>query len=186
MWFVIALQHLELALRLHAAVPWLPPETAYAHAQAANIAATEQVPAELLLGIAFVESRYDPTAISRVEGGVRKTGPYLSTSAPAGLNRGASLYCGPLQTFAPSWSACIAMRKLDVAYAAAAAELGQWLRDRRVQGNTTRALAGHGCGNFGVATGSCRGYPSRVLDVTRRLRPQPPHTPPPPRALASS
>lgn len=169
----IVLKHLELAMRLHAAAPWLPPEAVSAHVEAASAAATDQVTPELLLGIAFVESRFDPTAVSRVEGGTRRTGPYLPTTAPAALDRRASLYCGPLQTFAASWSACVAMRSLDVAYAAAAAELGQWLRDPRVRGSTTRALAGHGCGNFGVTTGRCNGYPARVRWMEQRLQDQP-------------
>lgn len=169
----IVLRHLELALRLHTAVPTLPPEVAYAHVQAASAAATDEVTAELLLGIAFIESRFDSTAVSRVEGRTRRTGPYASTTAPASLDRRASLFCGPLQTFAASWSACVAMRNLATAYAAGAAELRQWLRDPRVRGSTVRALAGHGCGNFGVVTGRCNGYPERVLTITRQLRPQP-------------
>jgi hypothetical protein len=179
------LRHLELAVRLHAAVPTLPPDVAYAHAEAAATAASDDIPAELLLGIAFVESRFDPTATSRVEGAKRKTGSYPPTAAPAGLDRRASLYCGPLQTYAASWQSCIAMRKLDNAYAAGAAELRQWLGDRRVHGSTVRALAGHGCGNFGVTTGTCNGYPQRVLDMARRLRPAP-HREPSSRAVASS
>lgn len=187
MWSLsIILRHLELALRLQIAVPWLPAQVAYDHAMAAATAETEQVPAELLLGIAFVESRFDPRAVSRVEGHTRKTGPYLSTQAPAHLDRRASLYCGPLQTYAPSWSACMAMRDLETAYAAGAAELAQWLRDRRVRGRTTRALAGHGCGNYGVLTGRCNGYPERVLDMTRRIRATPAREGVSPRAVASS
>jgi hypothetical protein len=167
------LQHIELAMRLHAAVPWLPPDAAYAHVAAATAAATEQVPAELLLGIAFVESRFDATAVSRVEDGTRKTGAYPPAAAPARLDRRASLYCGPLQTYAASWPACMQMRNLETAYAAGAAEIRQWLRDRRVDGHVRRALAGHGCGNHGVLTGRCNGYPERVLTITQRFRSQP-------------
>ena len=187
MWFISTFfPHLALALRLSAAAPWMPPEVAYAHAEAASDAATEQVPAELLLGIAFVESRFDPAAVSRVEGRTRKTGHYASTAAPASLDRRSALYCGPLQTYAPSWSACIGMRDLGTGYAAAVAELTQWLRDRRVHGSTVRALAGHGCGNYGVLTGQCNGYPQRVLDMTRRFRDHGPARPSSaPRSIAS-
>src|SRR5215468_5784362 len=158
MWsLLIVLWHLELALRLQAAAPWLPPE--------------------LLLGVAFVESRFDPTAVSRVEGHTRRTGSYPTTAAPAQLDRRASLFCGPLQTYADSWPACVGLRDLSTAYAAGTGELRQWLRDPRVRGNTVRALAGHGCGNFGVTTGHCSGYPERVLDMTRRLRPTPARAP---------
>lgn len=183
---MIVLRHLELAVRLQAAVPWLPPEVAYDHAAAAATAETDQVAAELLLGIAFIESRFDPTAVSRVEGHTRKTGSYRTTEAPAQLDRRASLFCGPLQTYAGSWSACVGMRDLSTAYAAGAGELRQWLRDPRVHGNTVRALAGHGCGNFGVTTGRCNGYPERVLDMARRLRPTPSHGEPVRRPVASS
>jgi hypothetical protein len=155
----------------------MDPQTAYAHVEAAEAAATDQVPSELLLGIAFVESRYDVTALSRVEGLTRKTGRYPSSKPPARLDRRASLFCGPLQTYAASWSACMGMRNLKVAYAAAARELEGWMKDRRVRGNVTRALAGHGCGNYGVRTGACNGYPRRVLAMTRHLRfgPSTPH-----------
>ena len=183
----ILLRHLELALRLQVAVPWLPPEVAYDHAAAATAAETEHIPAELLLGIAFVESRFDPTAVSRVEGHTRKTGSYRTTAVPPQLDRRASLFCGPLQTYADSWSACVGLRELSTAYAAGAGELRQWLRDPRVRGSTVRALAGHGCGNHGVATGACNGYPQRVLDMARRLRPAPPsRTQPAPGSVASS
>ena len=166
---LIILKHLELALRLHAAAPWLDAQAALAHVEAAEAAATDQVSSELLLGIAFVESRYDPTAVSRVERTTRRTGSYPSTTAPAQLNRRASLFCGPLQTYATSWSACMEMRNLKVAYTAGVAELEHWLRDRRVRGSISRALAGHGCGNRGVLTGICNGYPNRVLARQRQL-----------------
>jgi len=183
---MLVLRHLELALRLQAAVPWLPPESAYDHAVAASRAESAQLPAELLLGIAFVESRFDPTAVSRVEGRTRKTGSYRTTAAPAQLDPRASLFCGPLQTYAGSWSACIRLRDLSAAYAAGASEIQQWLHDPRVHGSTVRALSGHGCGNYGVISGRCNGYPERVLDMTRRLRPVPSHGEPAPRSVASS
>lgn len=163
------LEGFTLAMRLQAAVPELPIPDAYEHASAAIAAATPSVGVELLLAIAFVESRYDTTATSRVEGGKRKTGRHASTIPPLRLDRRASLYCGPLQTFAGSWNACLALRDSRVAYAAGVTELQTWLRDRRVRGDIKLALAGHGCGNHGVATGRCNRYPDRVLAVERRL-----------------
>src|SRR5690242_5591334 len=114
----LLLRNFELAVRLHAAVPQLDLPTAYAHVEAATAAANDNVTAELLLGIAFVESRFDPTATSRVEGTTRRTGRYPTTEMPAGLNPRASLFCGPLQTFAASWASCLGMRNLKVAYTA--------------------------------------------------------------------
>jgi hypothetical protein len=172
----LLLRQLALALRLHAAVPTIGLVDAYAHAAAASTAATSHVEPELLLAIAFVESRFDPTATSRVEGKRRRTGRYPSTEPPPGLDPRASLYCGPLQTFASSWTDCLALRDPTTAYAAGARELETWLRDKRVRGELGVALAGHGCGNHGVVTGKCNGYPSRVLWIARRLS-EPLHRP---------
>jgi hypothetical protein len=166
---LIFVERFGLAMRLHAAVPELPMPDVYEHASAAIEAATPSVRVELLLAIAFVESRYDTTATSRVEGGTRKTGRHPSRIPPRSLDRRASLYCGPLQTFASSWEACLEMRDSRIAYAAAVTELQTWLRDRRVRGDVKLALAGHGCGNHGVTTGRCNRYPERVLAVERRL-----------------
>jgi hypothetical protein len=153
-----------LALRLCLAVPSMSPIEAYRHADAASDASTKRVSPELLLAVAWIESRYDPTATSRIEGSVRRTGAYPSTEPPRNLGRG-SLYCGLLQTYAASWPACIDMRRIDAAYAAGVSELEQWLRDPRVHGDITLALAGHGCGNQGVAGGPCHDYPARVLAI---------------------
>lgn len=163
------LQHLGLALRLTATYPALEVTDAMAHAHAATLASTPQITPELLLAIAFVESRFDPLAVSRVEGKRRRVGHYPSTEPPARLRKGKSIYCGPLQTFAASWDECMQQRELRVAYASGAKEIGRWLRDKRVRGDMTRALAGYGCGNRGVRTGKCNRYPGRVLWQAKRL-----------------
>ncbi len=168
MWIVIVLTKLELALRLTSAAPHLDLVTAYQHASAAVDHATPRVPAELLLGVAYVESRFDPTATSRIEGSVRRTGSYPSRRPPRGGVHG-SLFCGPLQTYARTWQGCLEMRDLAVGYQAGVKELGQWLRDRRVDGDVRRALLGHACGNAGLRAGRCRGYPARVLRFVRKL-----------------
>jgi hypothetical protein len=167
--FTLFLQHVGLALRLAATHPQLDPAEVLAHAHAASVAATPKVSAELLLAMAFVESRFDPMATSRIEGKKRRVGRYPSTTPPARLRKGASLYCGPLQTFAASWEECLKQRELDVAYATGVKEITRWLRDRRVRGDMTRALAGYGCGNRGVRTGKCNRYPGRVLWQAKRL-----------------
>lgn len=169
----IVLQHLELALRLHLAAPWLDGESMKAHIEAAHEAADEathdEITVELLLGVAYIESRFDPTALSRVEGTTRRTGRYPSTTPPRGLNQRGSMFCGPLQTHATSWESCIGMRDLKTAYRAAVTELERWLKDRYVRGSIPKALAGHGCGYRGVLTGSCNGYPSRVRAMERQF-----------------
>jgi hypothetical protein len=161
--FALLLTKLDLALRLHTAFPTVGVVEAYANASAAVEASTALVSADLLVAVAYIESRFDPTATSRVVGARRMTGSYPSLEPPRGLN--GTLYCGELQTYAASWAECIAMRDPARAYAAGADELGKWLRDRRVRGDVELALAGHGCGNAGVATRSCNNYPARVQAV---------------------
>lgn len=174
---IFLLQQLELAFRLHAALPEVPFETAYEHASAACEAAQERdLPPELLLAVAYVESRFDPTAVSRVVVDRRHTGSYRSLRAPAGLNVRAGLFCGPLQTYAKSWAQCTSLRSLGEGYAAGARELTRWLADRHVRGSVSRALAGHGCGYVGIASGRCNNYPARVLAIERRIR-KPHHRP---------
>jgi hypothetical protein len=168
----LLIQHLGLALRLYAAAP-MEPEVLMAHIQAAVTAAHEaehaEVTAEILLAMAFVESRFETATLSRVEHKRRIHGRYASTQPPKNLDKNGSLYCGPLQTRARTWDECLDLRKLDVAYRSGARELGNWLRDRYVHGDLTRALAGYGCGYHGVRTGKCNRYPNRVLYQARRL-----------------
>ena len=164
------IMHLALVWRVHAASPALDAQAACAHVIAAEAVAAGPVTPELLLGVAFVESRFDPTAVSRVEGHARGAGSYPSRVAPAQLDARAALYCGPLQAYASSWSRCLELRELRAGYQAGAAELQTWLRDRRIRGDLVRALAGHGCGNHGVVTGACNGYPARVLWMERQFR----------------
>ena len=168
------IQHLGVALRLAATHPQLDVEDAFAHARAATHAATPKVSAELLLAVAFVESRFDPLALSRIEGKHRRGGHYPSDVPPKRLRRGSSLYCGPLQTFAANWDDCLAQRDLALGYTNGAKEITRWLHDRRVRGDMTRALAGYGCGNRGVRTGKCNRYPGRVLWQAKRLVKAPP------------
>lgn len=163
------LRHLELALRLTAAVPSLDPATAFQHAVAANEARSDAIEPELLLAMAYIESRYDPTSLSRVEGNKRRTGPWRSKVPPKAMDRRSSLFCGPLQTHARTWKQCLEQRQLAVAYPKAVSELEDWLRDRRVRGRITKALAGYGCGNHGVNTGKCNRYPERVLRMKRKI-----------------
>jgi hypothetical protein len=163
------LQHLGLALRLAATHPQLDVADVIAHARAAELAATPQLSAELLLGMAYVESRFDPLAVSRIEGHRRRVGHYASNEPPARWLKGSSLYCGPLQTFAATWGQCMEQRQLTIAYSTGAKEMTRWLRDRRVRGDMSLALAGYGCGNLGVKTGKCNRYPGRVLWQAKRL-----------------
>ncbi len=169
----LLLQHLALAVRLSAATPIpIDPEVAMAHVQAASMASTDLVSAELLLAMAFIESRFESHTLSRIEGKRRVHGRYTSTKPPKRLNKRGSMYCGPLQTRARTWDDCLAQRtSLVLAYSAGARELTNWIRDRHVGGDLTRALAGYGCGYHGVRTGKCNRYPNRVLWQARQYSP---------------
>jgi hypothetical protein len=160
---------LTLALRLYTGTT-LGPLDALAHVQAATAASTDEVSTELLLAMAYVESRFDPRWVSYVERHTRKRSRYLGATPPKHLAKNTSLYCGPLQTQALTWDACLSQRDLTVAYHAGAAELTSWLHDKRVHGDITRALAGYGCGNHGVRTGKCNRYQGRVLYQASRFR----------------
>ena len=167
----LLLQHLALAMRLSATAA-LDPQVALAHVQAAVAASTDQVSAELLLAMAFIESRFETHTISRIEGKRRVHGRYTATTPPTQLNKNGSMYCGPLQTRAMTWADCLAQRTdLVLAYGAGARELTTWLRDRHVRGDVTLALAGYGCGYHGVRTGKCNRYPDRVLWQARQYAP---------------
>ena len=139
------------------------------HVKAAVAASNEHISPELLLGMAMVESRFDAMAVSRIEDDHRVLGHYGSDAPPKRWKKGTSLHCGPLQTYALTWDECLRVRDLDAAYATAAHQLTTWLRDRRVRGDITLALAGYGCGNVGVTTGKCNHYPGRVLWQARRI-----------------
>lgn len=165
---LLFLQHVGLAFRLHAATP-LDAIDSIAHVHAAMAAATDQVPAELLLGMAYVESRFNRFALSRIERGHRVMGVWPSREPPRYLTKNTSMFCGVTQTRAFKWDVCLERRNLDVAYSMAASELGNWLRDRRVRGNLDVALAGYACGNHGVKTGKCNRYPARVKYQARRF-----------------
>jgi hypothetical protein len=167
--FALLLQHLAMALRLAAATP-IEPQAAYDHVRAAHAAATDQVSAELLLSMAFIESRFESHTLSRVEGKRRVHGKWLPTTPPKRINKKGSMYCGPLQTRAKTWDDCLAQRHdLVLAYTQGAKELTNWLKDRHVRGDLTRALSGYGCGYHGVRTGKCNRYPNRVLWQARQF-----------------
>jgi hypothetical protein len=136
---------------------------AVAHIIAATLASSPELPAEVVLAVAYVETKFDPSYTSRVEDGTR-----ISRRAPSSKPVGdGPRFCGVMQTIAGhDWDACVAQRSLLVGYATGADELRTWLRYTR--GDIRKALDGHGCGWYGVEHG-CRRYAERVLHVARRL-----------------
>ena len=166
----VMLQHVLVALRLAAADPTLDVLAAYQHAEAAVAASTERVTPELLLAIAYAESKFDPSVVSRVEGAQRRVGCWQSQEAPKRWRKGTSLFCGPLQTQARTWDACLAQRELDAAYRTGAREIEEWLDEEHVHGNLSRALAGFGCGTEGAKSGSCsNAFQARVIAHARKI-----------------
>lgn len=161
----------------------LPPNQARVHVEAASSAATQQpqLSVELLLAIAYVESRYDPRALSRVEcetvdptSCVRKTGIWPKATKPPKARP--SWYCGPMQSggYVP-WAECQKMRD-DVAYGynAGAAGLVAWMDDKRCArlGTDDRlrcALAGYNGGNAAIASYRTNKYAGWVLLMRDRI-----------------
>lgn len=134
----------------------LPVEQARIHVEAAAAASTPDLPIELLLGVAYVESRFDQRALSRLEcetpdACVRKTGVWLRATKPPKARR--SWYCGPMQTGGyVSWDECQRMRT-DVAYGytSGVKELTTWMNDPHCSKLSDNdrircALAGHNGG----------------------------------------
>ena len=115
---------LLLTTALVLSTPGLSADEAREHAQAALAAATPGVPAELLLAVAHVESRYLPDYVSRKVRGQRHTGRWRLARAPHGWH--GSLYCGFLQTRARSWAQCQALREPTLAYQRAVERGGEY------------------------------------------------------------
>lgn len=169
-----------LIVAITALVTSLSPEQAREHVEAATAAATELVPADLLLSIAYVESRYDPRALSRKEcettapdSCTRKTGVWPKATKPPKAKP--SWFCGPMQTggYVP-WDECQKMRT-DVAYAYSVGvrELTKWLDDkrcaRRGDDRLRCALAGYNGGNAAVADYKSSKYARWVLTIRARI-----------------
>lgn len=110
------------------------------------------------LAQAWVESRYDPYAVSRVVDGRRKTG-HWSESFPSSFH--GPFFCGLWQTEALTETECQAQQHLVYAYFVRRAELRAWLV--RQHGNVTQALDGYGCGTQGADTEICNDYAGRVM-----------------------
>lgn len=168
--FILTLH--SLAGAAHEQAPtYLNTPTAVAHALAAQIAATDEVPAEVLLGMAFVESRYQPRAVSRLDRGRRIVGVPTWTDPPDAVS--GPYFCGVVQVEAGrSWRRCKEFQNIFVAYRTAVQELTLWIRYSH--GNIENALGGYGCGFIGAKNpDSCGGkvsYAARVLYRARLLR----------------
>jgi len=171
LWIYLALQHASsepaeanLVEKVRIFAPSLDLDRVRTHVMAAtNAAHAHGLAPDLLLAQAYVESRFDPTATSRIVGGKRITGSWPSF-LPAGIG---PRFCGPLQTTADkSWLKCLAMRVPAIGYWVGAVELGVWLHV--THGDLHDALNGYGCGYLGITNG-CNNYAERVFAWTRRI-----------------
>ncbi len=162
----------DLAEATRAKAPrYLTPEAALTHAVAAKMAETPEVPAELLLSMAYSESRYIPEATSRVENGVRTTGIPKWSSPPKNVS--GPYFCGITQAIAQmSWKRCTELRNIFVAYRTSAIELRKWVRDphcRKADDQLRCALLGYG-GGYAAIKAQTSTYPSRVLGRAHALK----------------
>jgi hypothetical protein len=119
------------------------PDEAEVAARAALLVETSKVPAELLVAIAWGESRFVPTTMT-------------------------GRACGLVQVVARSRGACELLKIPVVGMLVGRIELEEWLRLSR--GNLRLALLGNACG-MSAFDGSCikTAWPSWVLARARRL-----------------
>lgn len=131
---------------------YLTEQSAYEQAFAALAAATPELPADILLGMAWVESRYSPDAVSRVEGNARRTGIPLWKSPPKGTR---SFFCGVTQVSAEdSWDRCRKFHDVFEAYRTAVVELKRWLSPRICNHDLICALTGYNGGFPAIKVGT--------------------------------
>jgi hypothetical protein len=141
-----------------------------AHDNARNAVLVERldlgIDAETLLSIAYLESRFDATGVSRYEPAVghRVSSPWTH-DRQAGVG---PWHCGVGHATARTWAACKVMRdSYAAAYRELVASLVRW--HGWTNGSIRRTLAGFGCGADASRTGICNGYPGRVLRWRRAL-----------------
>lgn len=150
---------------------YLTEESAFTHALAAKAAETPNISAELLLGLAFVESRYQPLATSRMENGVRKTG--IPTWKSPRSNVSGPYFCGVTQVMAEmSWNKCVKFRNIFYAYKKATTELELWLKSPYCKYTSNKmqcALRGYGGGYPAIIFGTST-YPARVLSRASAIK----------------
>ena len=143
---------------------YLDMDSARSHVIAAKMASTDEISAELLLGLAYVESRYLPLATSRVEGEARKTGIPSWKSPPSDMH--GPYFCGVTQADARfSWGRCLELRDIQEAYRTTARELTIWRNHPLCRASDNRmqcALWGYGGGKPAIELKTST-YPNRVM-----------------------
>lgn len=144
---------------------YLTSQEAFNQSLAAVDASTSDIPAELLLGMAWVESRYYPTAVSRIEHGIRRTGIPAWRTPPKGTR---SFFCGVTQATAEnSWQKCKELQNPSTSYHTTVIELKRWLATDVCHGNLRCALTGYSGGFPAIKRGNR--YAAFVLQRTRNI-----------------
>jgi hypothetical protein len=144
---------------------YLTEDSAYIHALSALKASTSELPAEVLLGIVWVESRYSTNAVSRLEDGKRITGIPNWITPPLGTH---SLFCGATQVSAgDSWEKCRRFRNISLAYFTLVEELNRWLNV--CHHNLACALTGYN-GGFQAIKANSTNYVNIVMWRVKLLK----------------
>lgn len=131
---------------------YLNQQESYVQTSAAMLAATPEIAAEVLLSMAWIESRYYPTAVSRIENGVRITGVPTWNYPPRGAG---SFFCGVTQISAGnSWEKCLRARNVFSAYQETIKELKQWMSPKICGHDLRCALTGYSGGFPAIKSGT--------------------------------
>lgn len=158
---------------------YLNKQSATENAEAAMVAAKASgLEPELLLAMAYTESRYNPNALSRIEcpkGKCRRvTGVWASETMPP--NARPSWFCGVTQVGGNvSWERCREFaHDIKLSYATAAEHLNTWLlvpqcRAKAGDDRLACALTGYGGGFKAIKLGTST-YPYRVMGVARMIK----------------
>ena len=134
--------------------------------------------AELLLGLAYAESRYDMDALSRIECLPRRPCRRITTvwrkkTKPRYARP--SWFCGPVQTGGHvPWKVCQRMREDPAfAYASAAKELAVWLSDpvcRRLRGQKRLVCGIRGyAGGYAAVKKATLSYPYKIFKLSKLI-----------------
>jgi len=159
----------DLEKALMATAPnYMTPEKARIHVSAAIAAETPEVPADLLLSMAYSESRYNPLTVSRVSRGKRKTGIPKWKTPPEWVS--GPYFCGVTQVAAKhSWKRCLEFRDINLAYRTAVHEISEWQKSCRKNKEIMKCtLWGYG-GGYPAIKNKTSTYPTRVLSRARRI-----------------
>jgi hypothetical protein len=139
-------------------------QTAWSNTVAARLSETREVPASLLLSMAYSESRYNPYSVSHVRDGKRQGGIFKSDAPPSGIS--GPYFCGVTQVIANnSWKKCLEAQNLFVSYATSVRELSRWLKSPLCIDSDNQmqcALWGYGGGHQAIEARTST-YPARVL-----------------------